>query len=84
MSLWEQLAETLAAAETIHGFSAPALQLIKDLVKRSFESGMKEGVTSERRDFHAVFGIDDQGEGMDAFLNKRACLQARQALKGGA
>ncbi|MCV2364649.1 enoyl-CoA hydratase [Paucibacter sp. DJ1R-11] len=66
--------ETLAAAETINGFSAPALQLIKELVNRSFESGLKEGVTSERRVFHAVFGTDDQREGMDAFLNKRAPL----------
>ncbi|WP_318013901.1 enoyl-CoA hydratase-related protein [Paucibacter sp. DJ2R-2] len=66
------MAETLAAAETINGFSAPALQLIKELVNRSFESGLKEGETSERCVFHAVFGTDDQREGMDAFLNKRA------------
>lgn len=72
MSLWEQLAETLAAAETINGFSAPALQLIKELVNRSFDRGPKEVVTSECRVFHAVFGTDDQREGMDAFLNKRA------------
>ncbi|MEL4179797.1 enoyl-CoA hydratase [Roseateles sp. PN1] len=64
--------EALAAAETINGFSAPALQLIKELVNRSFESGLKESVSSERRVFHAMFGTDDQREGMDAFLNKRA------------
>ncbi|MBV8123287.1 MAG: enoyl-CoA hydratase [Burkholderiaceae bacterium] len=66
------LNEALEAAELINGFSAPAVQLIKELVNRSFEGGLREGVLSERRVFHAMFGTDDQREGMDAFLNKRA------------
>ncbi|NCA00267.1 MAG: enoyl-CoA hydratase, partial [Betaproteobacteria bacterium] len=38
----------------------------------AFESGLTDGVMFERRLFHAMFATDDQKEGMDAFLNKRA------------
>ncbi|WP_269631632.1 enoyl-CoA hydratase [Pelomonas sp. BJYL3] len=66
------LEEALAAAQTINGFSAPSTMLIKELVNRSFEGPLLDGVAVERRYFHALFGTDDQREGMDAFLNKRA------------
>jgi enoyl-CoA hydratase len=41
-------------------------------VNRAFESGLSDGVMFERRLFHAMFATEDQKEGMDAFLNKRA------------
>jgi enoyl-CoA hydratase len=43
----------------------------KECVNRAFESGLSDGVSYERRMFHALFGTADQQEGMDAFVNKR-------------
>ena len=43
----------------------------KESVNRAFESSLTEGVTSERRLFHALFATDDQKEGMAAFVDKR-------------
>ena len=65
------LEETLAAAQTIAGFSLPAIMMIKESVNRAFESSLAEGLLFERRSFHAAFGTADQKEGMAAFLEKR-------------
>ena len=65
------LEEALAAADTINAFSAPSVLLIKELVNLAFQAPLKDGVAIERRYFHALFGTDDQREGMDAFINKR-------------
>ena len=65
------LEETLAAATTIAGFSLPAVMMIKESVNRAFESGLQEGMLFERRSFHATFALDDQKEGMAAFVEKR-------------
>ncbi|MFG6468663.1 enoyl-CoA hydratase [Roseateles sp. BYS87W] len=64
--------EALAAAETINGFSAPSVMLIKELVNLAFQGPLTDGVAVERRYFHALFGSHDQREGMEAFLAKRA------------
>ena len=63
--------EALAAAETINGFSGPSLMLAKELVNLAYQGPLIDGVAIERRYFHALFGTDDQREGMDAFINKR-------------
>jgi enoyl-CoA hydratase len=65
------LEETLAAAQTIAGFSLPAVMMIKESVNRAFEGSLSEGLLFERRAFHAAFGTADQKEGMAAFLEKR-------------
>ncbi|TDP71382.1 enoyl-CoA hydratase [Roseateles toxinivorans] len=65
------LNEALAAAETINGFSGPSAMLIKELVNLAYQGPLIDGVNVERRYFHALFGSDDQREGMDAFINKR-------------
>ncbi len=65
------LEETLAAAQTIAGFSLPAIMMIKESINRAFESSLAEGLLFERRSFHATFGTADQKEGMAAFLDKR-------------
>jgi enoyl-CoA hydratase len=44
----------------------------KESVNRAFESSLSDGVMFERRLFHAMFATEDQKEGMDAFVNKRA------------
>ena len=64
--------ETLAAALMICSYSQIAVMAAKESVNRSFESGLSDGVMFERRIFHALFATQDQKEGMDAFLNKRA------------
>ncbi len=65
------LEETLAAAQTIAGFSLPVVMMIKESVNRAYESSLAEGLLFERRGFHASFGLADQKEGMAAFLEKR-------------
>jgi enoyl-CoA hydratase len=65
------LDETLAAAETIAGYSLPVVMMIKESVNRAFESSLSEGLLFERRGFHAAFALEDQKEGMAAFVEKR-------------
>jgi enoyl-CoA hydratase len=63
--------ETLKAAQTIAGFSLPVIMMIKESVNRAFESSLNEGLLFERRVFHSVFALEDQKEGMAAFVEKR-------------
>ncbi|HET7200924.1 MAG TPA: enoyl-CoA hydratase [Burkholderiales bacterium] len=65
------LDEALAAAERIAEFSLPSVMMAKEAVRRAFESPLAEGMLFERRLFHALFGTEDQKEGMAAFLEKR-------------
>jgi enoyl-CoA hydratase len=64
--------ETLGAALTICGFGLPSVMAAKESVNRAFEGTLADGVMFERRLFHALFATEDQKEGMDAFVNKRA------------
>ncbi len=63
--------EVMAAAELICALSGPSVAMAKECVNRAFEGGLAEGVSHERRVFHALFATADQKEGMDAFLAKR-------------
>ena len=63
--------EALAAATTIASYSLPVIMMIKESINRSFESGLNEGLLFERRVFHSSFALDDQKEGMAAFVEKR-------------
>ena len=65
------LAEAVAAAELICALGGPSVMAAKECVNRAFEGGLSDGVSYERRTFHALFGTADQREGMDAFVNKR-------------
>ncbi|NMG55904.1 enoyl-CoA hydratase-related protein [Aromatoleum aromaticum] len=65
------LDEALEAAARIAAFSLPVAMMIKESVNRAFESGLSEGLLFERRSFHAAFGLQDQKEGMAAFLARR-------------
>ena len=64
--------EALGAALIISGFSQIAVMAAKESVNRAFEGTLSDGVMFERRLFHALFATQDQKEGMDAFVNKRA------------
>ena len=63
--------EALAAAQAINRLGGPSVLAAKECVNRAFEGTLADGVMYERRLFHALFGTQDQQEGMDAFLNKR-------------
>jgi len=65
------LEETLKAAQTIAGFSLPVIMMIKESVSRAYESSLNEGLLFERRAFHSAFALEDQKEGMAAFVEKR-------------
>ncbi|MBK6600703.1 MAG: enoyl-CoA hydratase [Betaproteobacteria bacterium] len=63
--------ETLAIAARIASYSLPVVLKIKEAINRAFESSLAEGLLFERREFHATFALDDQKEGMRAFVGKR-------------
>ena len=63
--------EAFGVAEKIAGFSLPVVMMIKESINRAYETTLAEGVLFERRVFHAQFGLEDQKEGMAAFVEKR-------------
>ena len=63
--------EALGIAAKIAGYSLPVVMMIKESINRAYEATLSEGVLFERRLFHSQFGLDDQKEGMAAFLEKR-------------
>ncbi|MEO0429819.1 MAG: enoyl-CoA hydratase [Pseudomonadota bacterium] len=63
--------EALAVAQKIADKAPLAVMATKEAVNRSYETTLSEGVRFERRLFHALFATEDQGEGMDAFIEKR-------------
>ena len=65
------LADAVATATTIAGMSLPVAMLAKEAVNAAFETTLDAGIRFERRVFHSVFAIDDQKEGMRAFIEKR-------------
>ena len=66
--------ETLGAALMICGYGRLAVMAAKECVNRAYEGTLADGVMFERRLFHALFATQDQKEGMDAFVNKRAAV----------
>jgi len=65
------LAETMAVAQKIAGYSLPVAMMIKESINRAFETPLSEGVRFERRLFQSQFALEDQKEGMAAFVEKR-------------
>ncbi len=63
--------EALGAATKIASFSLPTVLMIKEAINRAYESSLAEGLLFERRGFHSTFGLEDQKEGMRAFVEKR-------------
>ncbi|QSZ30918.1 hypothetical protein DSL72_000476 [Monilinia vaccinii-corymbosi] len=68
---WEELIEAaLGTAETIAGYSKVAVQAAKEVVNKSQDLPLRDGVEYERRVFHSLFGSEDQKIGMKAFAEK--------------
>jgi enoyl-CoA hydratase len=63
--------EALAVAAKIAGYSAPVVMMLKESINRAYETALSEGILFERRLFHSQFALEDQKEGMAAFLEKR-------------
>ncbi len=63
--------EALSTARKIASYSRPIVMMAKESVSRAFEAPLSEGLLFERRTFHAMFGTEDQKEGMAAFIDKR-------------
>ena len=63
--------EALMAATKIAEKSLVTTTAVKEMVNRSYETSLREGVLFERRMFHSLFATEDQKEGMAAFMEKR-------------
>jgi enoyl-CoA hydratase len=63
--------EALAVAAKIAGYSLPVVMMLKESINRAYETALSEGILFERRLFHSQFALEDQKEGMAAFLEKR-------------
>ena len=61
----------LAAAATIASFSRPVVSMAKQVVDMALETPLTQGIRSERQMFKSTFALDDQKEGMAAFVEKR-------------
>lgn len=71
-SSYEELMEqTLKTAETIASYSKVTIQACKEVVNKSQDLPLRDGVEYERRVFHGLFGSQDQKIGMKAFAEKK-------------
>lgn len=63
--------EAIAMAEKIAALSQPVIASAKRAVNAADDMLMSEGMALERKSIHALFNLEDQKEGMSAFLEKR-------------
>jgi len=63
--------ETLKVATEIANYGRLVVMACKEMVNRSYETTLAEGVRFERRLFNGLYGTADQIEGMAAFIAKR-------------
>ena len=63
--------DALETAATISSRSLPVLYAAKEAVNVAYESTLREGLRFEKRLFGSMFALDDQKEGMAAFVEKR-------------
>jgi enoyl-CoA hydratase len=63
--------EALLLAEKITSLSQPVIASAKRAVRAAFDMPLSEGLALERKSIHALFALEDQKEGMAAFLEKR-------------
>jgi enoyl-CoA hydratase len=69
---YDELMEgALTTAETIASYSKVAVKAAKEVVNKSQDLGLRDGVEYERRVFHSLFGSQDQKIGMTAFAEKK-------------
>jgi enoyl-CoA hydratase len=66
------LEEALQLAAEIADRAPLAVRLGKEMVNQAGESFLSDGLKDERRAFYGLFASQDQKEGMQAFVEKRA------------
>ena len=64
--------EVVKIAQGIAVLSTPVVMMAKQCVNVALETTLEQGMQFERRVFHATFALQDQKEGMAAFVEKRA------------
>ncbi|HEX9043617.1 MAG TPA: enoyl-CoA hydratase-related protein [Candidatus Limnocylindrales bacterium] len=67
----ETVPAALELAAIVAGKAPLAVLSAVDAIRAADELPLSAGVAHERRDFHLLFGTEDQREGMAAFLEKR-------------
>lgn len=67
----ECLDGAVGTAEKIASYSRLAVKAGKEVVNKSQDLGLREGVEFERKVFHGLFGSKDQKIGMTAFAEKK-------------
>lgn len=65
------LVEAIEVGKKISKLSKPVLIMAKEAVNSAYELGLSEGIKKERNLFYSCFGLEDQTEGMGAFVEKR-------------
>jgi enoyl-CoA hydratase/carnithine racemase len=63
--------EALKLGNKIASFSRISVAMAKETTNAAYELNLQEGLRLERRFFHSMFALEDQKEGMAAFLAKR-------------
>ena len=66
------LESAIEMGNKIASFSRPSVAMAKETVNAAYELNLAEGLRFERRIFHSMFSLDDQNEGMGAFVEKRS------------
>eukprot|EP00178_Gracilaria_changii_P014824 TRINITY_DN415_c0_g1_i1.p1 TRINITY_DN415_c0_g1~~TRINITY_DN415_c0_g1_i1.p1 ORF type:complete len:289 (-),score=73.21 TRINITY_DN415_c0_g1_i1:111-977(-) len=67
----EALKEARDVAAVIARYSLPVVAAAKECVNVAFETSLSQGLLFEKRAFQSTFGLDDQSEGMKAFIDQR-------------
>jgi enoyl-CoA hydratase len=67
----ELRAEAIKTAAKVAEMSLPVVIMAKESVNRAYETTLAEGIRFERRLFNSLFALEDQSEGMEAFIEKR-------------
>ncbi|KAI7838571.1 hypothetical protein COHA_007643 [Chlorella ohadii] len=67
----ELMAEARKLASKIAEFSTPVVEKAKECVLVAQEQSLGEGLRFEKREFWSCWALDDQKEGMGAFVQKR-------------
>ncbi len=66
--------EAMNLAKTIASKGLVAAKLAKEAILKAFDTTMEGGLDYERKLFYLLFASQDQREGMQAFLEKRAAV----------
>jgi enoyl-CoA hydratase len=62
----------LEAASKIASFSRPVVSMARQMVDLALDTALTQGIKTERQMFKSTFALDDQKEGMTAFVEKRS------------